>query len=42
LHAVDAVIDRALLIQRGRITRELSRDALTDPALMREFIGTGA
>ena len=37
-----SLADRALLIQRGRITRELTREALADPALGQEFIGVGA
>jgi len=42
LDFIHGLADRALLIQRGRIVRELSREALTEPALMREFIGAGA
>jgi branched-chain amino acid transport system ATP-binding protein len=34
-----ACADRVLMIHRGRIGRELSRDALRDPALDQEFIG---
>jgi urea ABC transporter ATP-binding protein UrtE len=42
LDFIQALADRALLIQRGSIGREIPRQALTDPALVREFIGTGA
>jgi branched-chain amino acid transport system ATP-binding protein len=35
-----ACADRVLMIHRGRIGRELSRDALRDPSLDQEFIGT--
>jgi urea ABC transporter ATP-binding protein UrtE len=42
LDFIQGLADRALLIQRGRIISEIPRDALTDPALVREFIGTGA
>jgi ABC-type branched-subunit amino acid transport system ATPase component len=35
-----ACADRVLMIHRGRIGRELSRDALRDPLLDQEFIGT--
>ena len=41
LDFIQALADRALLIQRGSIGREIPRQALTDPALVREFIGTG-
>ncbi|MDQ2802370.1 MAG: ABC transporter ATP-binding protein [Pseudomonadota bacterium] len=41
LDFIQGLADRALLIQRGRIIREIAREALTDPALVREFIGTG-
>ena len=41
LDFIQALADRALLIQRGQIGREIARDALTDPALMREFVGAG-
>ncbi|HJS87119.1 MAG TPA: ATP-binding cassette domain-containing protein [Acetobacteraceae bacterium] len=41
LDFIQGLADRALLIQRGRITREISRESLTDAALVREFIGTG-
>ncbi len=42
LDFIQALADRALLIQRGSIGREIPHQALTDPALVREFIGTGA
>ncbi len=42
LDFIQGLADRALLIQRGRIIREVSRDALTDSARAGEFIGTGA
>ena len=35
-----ACADRVLMIHRGQIGRELSRDALGDPSLDHEFIGT--
>jgi branched-chain amino acid transport system ATP-binding protein len=35
-----ASADRVLMIHRGRIGRELSRDAVRDPSLDHEFIGT--
>ncbi len=41
LDFIQALADRALLIQRGSIGQEIPREALTDPALVREFIGTG-
>ncbi|MBV9749468.1 MAG: ATP-binding cassette domain-containing protein [Acetobacteraceae bacterium] len=41
LDFIQALADRALLIQRGSIGSEIPREALTDPALVREFIGTG-
>lgn len=39
LEFIHAVADRALLIQRGRITSEIAREALGDPLLVAEFIG---
>ncbi len=42
LDFIQALADRALLIQRGSIGQEIPREALTDPALVREFIGTGS
>lgn len=39
LDFIRALADRALLIQRGRIVREIPRDALGDPALVAEFVG---
>ena len=35
---IRALLDRALLVQRGRIVRKLPADQLDDPALEREFI----
>jgi urea ABC transporter ATP-binding protein UrtE len=42
LDFIQALADRILLIQRGRITRELPPTALGDPALVQEFVGTSA
>jgi urea ABC transporter ATP-binding protein UrtE len=42
LDFIQALADRALLIQRGQIGQEIAHDALADPALMREFVGAGA
>ena len=42
LDFIRGLADRALLIQRGRIGREIPRDALADPALVHEFIGIAA
>lgn len=39
LDFIRALADHALLIQRGRIVNEISRDALDDPALIAEFVG---
>ena len=39
LDFIRALSDRALLIQRGRIVRELDTAGLDDPALEHEFIG---
>lgn len=36
---IGALADRILLIHRGRIVRQISREAINDPALEREFIG---
>jgi urea transport system ATP-binding protein len=41
LEFIRGLADRVLLIHRGRITRELSRVAINDPALEQEFIGAG-
>ncbi len=40
LDFIQGLADRVLLIHRGRITRELPREALADPALVQEFTGT--
>jgi branched-chain amino acid transport system ATP-binding protein len=42
LDFVRGLADRVLLIHRGRILRELDRQAVADPALEQEFIGAGA
>ncbi len=42
LDFIEALADRILLIQRGRITREIPPTALGDPALVQEFVGTSA
>jgi len=42
LDFIQALADRTLLIHRGRITREIPREALADPALVQEFVGTTA
>lgn len=42
LDFIQALADRVLLIHRGRITREIPREALADPALVQEFVGTAA
>jgi urea ABC transporter ATP-binding protein UrtE len=42
LDFIQALADRVLLIHRGRITREIPREALGDPALVQEFVGTAA
>ncbi|TDH59655.1 ABC transporter ATP-binding protein [Dankookia rubra] len=42
LDFIQALSDRILLIQRGRITREMPPAALADPALVQEFVGTHA
>ncbi|MBL6080615.1 ABC transporter ATP-binding protein [Belnapia sp. T18] len=42
LDFIQALADRILLIQRGRITREIPPTALGDPALVQEFVGTSA
>jgi urea transport system ATP-binding protein len=42
LDFVRALADRVLLIHRGRITREIPPEALGDPALVQEFVGTSA
>ena len=42
LDFIEALADRILMIQRGRITREIPPTALGDPALMQEFVGTSA
>jgi len=41
LDFIHGLADRAALIHRGRIVRELSREELTDSSLMDEFIGAG-
>ncbi|MBX5471105.1 MAG: ABC transporter ATP-binding protein [Acetobacteraceae bacterium] len=41
LDFIHGLADRAALIHRGRIVRELSREELNDPSLMEEFIGAG-
>jgi ABC-type branched-subunit amino acid transport system ATPase component len=40
LDFIQGLADRVLLIHRGRITRELPREALHDPSLVQEFTGT--
>jgi len=42
LDFIHGLADRILLIQRGTITREIPPDALDDPALVQEFVGTTA
>ncbi|MDQ2801308.1 MAG: ABC transporter ATP-binding protein [Pseudomonadota bacterium] len=42
LDFIRSLADRALLIQRGRIAREIPHDALADPALVHEFVGIEA
>lgn len=39
LDFIRGLADRVLMIRRGRIVRELSREEARDPALEREFIG---
>jgi urea ABC transporter ATP-binding protein UrtE len=39
LDFIRGLANRALLIQRGEIGREISREALADPILVEEFIG---
>jgi branched-chain amino acid transport system ATP-binding protein len=39
LDFIRALADRVLLIHRGRIVREIPRDAIGDPSLDQEFIG---
>jgi ABC-type branched-subunit amino acid transport system ATPase component len=41
LDFIKSLAGRVLLIQRGRIERELPREALDDPALVHEFVGAG-
>jgi ABC-type branched-subunit amino acid transport system ATPase component len=41
LDFIGALAERILLIHRGRILREMSREAFLDPAVEREFIGLG-
>ncbi len=41
LDFIRGLADRVLLIHRGRIVRELDRDAIADPSLEQEFIGAG-
>jgi len=41
LDFIRGLADRVLLIHRGRIVRELNRDAIADPSLEHEFIGAG-
>lgn len=40
LDFIQGLADRALLIHRGEIGREISRAALSDPSLVEEFVGT--
>lgn len=40
LEFIQELADRVLLIQRGRIIREMERHELSDPALIGEFVGT--
>ena len=42
LEFIRALADRVLLIHRGRILRELDREAIADPALEQEFVSGGA
>jgi branched-chain amino acid transport system ATP-binding protein len=41
LDFIRGLADRVLLIHRGRIVREMDREAIADPSLEREFIGAG-
>jgi branched-chain amino acid transport system ATP-binding protein len=41
LDFIRGLADRVLLIHRGRIVRELDREAIADPSLEQEFIGAG-
>jgi len=42
LDFIQGLADRVLLIHRGRITREIPREALHDPSLVQEFTGAAA
>ena len=42
LEFIQRLADRVLLIQRGRMVREIAPAALSDPALVDEFIGAAA
>ncbi len=42
LEFILGLADRALLIHRGRISREIPHEALADPALVAEFVGIAA
>ncbi|HYZ31046.1 MAG TPA: ABC transporter ATP-binding protein [Crenalkalicoccus sp.] len=42
LDFIRALADRVLLIHRGRITQEMPAEALDEPALVQEFVGTSA
>ena len=42
LDFIRGLADRVALIHRGRIVRELSREATLDPSLEQEFIGAGS
>lgn len=41
LDFIRGLAGRVLMIHRGRIVRELDRDAIADPSLEQEFIGAG-
>jgi branched-chain amino acid transport system ATP-binding protein len=42
LKFLTALSQRILIIQKGAITREMSPEAIQDPALIEEFVGMGA
>lgn len=41
LDIIEALVDRTYVIQRGRISGEISKDHIGDPNVVREFVGMG-
>jgi ABC-type branched-subunit amino acid transport system ATPase component len=39
LHCISSLSQRVLIIQKGSITQEVAPEAVSDPAMISEFVG---